>query len=241
MTSPPRLIKLIPLSSSPHSIKSTSINDRIEPIASTSDLSSNSELNDSIINDDDEELEEGSEEKEDEEEELVPVEEEASNLLIHQEEPIEDEIDIDPDRIPLPLPSPTTSIIQSPNSEEDEASEEEESSDEESEEAEEEPTLKYSRLGGDTNEILSKDTVSTLKVSDKYIVSSSPLLSPLPYFLVLKRKKQIVLLFVYLFTFFLVLVLITSIGIRNSQRSNPHPQPQWYHNKKIPTSFSNHK
>lgn len=37
---------------------------------------------------------------------------------------------------------------------------------------EEEPTLKYARLGGETTDILSKDTASALAVSSKFIVRS---------------------------------------------------------------------
>lgn len=52
-------------------------------------------------------------------------------------------------------------------------SDDDEDSESDDEEEEEEPTLKYSRLGGGTTEILAKDSASALAVSTQYIVRLS--------------------------------------------------------------------
>jgi hypothetical protein len=54
--------------------------------------------------------------------------------------------------------------------EEDEDEEEEETSDEDDIDDPDEPKLRYRRVGASVKELLDKDTASTLRVSDKFVV-----------------------------------------------------------------------
>lgn len=70
----------------------------------------------------------------------------------------------------------------SEENDEEEDDDDDSSSDEDDDESDsdsDEPTLKYARLGGETDQILAKDTASAMAVSSKYIVSN--LTSPLFY------------------------------------------------------------
>lgn len=87
-----------------------------------------------------------------------------------------------------PPPKPEDEAEGSGSDEEGDSDDEVSESDEEEEE---EPTLKYSRLGGGTAEILAKDSASALAVSSQYIVrlSRSATLSHSPLtFLLLRRS-----------------------------------------------------
>ena len=115
----------------------------------------------------------------------VPLEEPEPEPIDQQEDGDELEDEEDEEEVTDSSTEPEASRPQSPSGlvqreQPDEAppdtgtSGEEEGSDSESEdddEEEEEPTLKYSRLGGGTTEILTKDTASALAVSKQYIVS----------------------------------------------------------------------
>lgn len=117
------------------------------------------------------------EEEEEEEVERMPGRTDGPSAGLVEGEDGGTEVVVDPDG--SPSPTIETSVV-----EEEEGDSEEESDDEDSEEddddddeEEEEPTLKYSRLGGEgIVELLSKDSVSSVAVSDHVIVSSLPLL-----------------------------------------------------------------
>lgn len=117
-----------------------------------------------------------------------PVEEQEEEPEVAQEES-----DSSPEQSRPTSPSGLIDLSEPPDPVEDEEEEEEEDAEEEEaagegtgsdaesgssddegdedEEEEEEPTLKYSRLGGGTTEILIKDSASALAVSTQYIVS----------------------------------------------------------------------
>lgn len=54
---------------------------------------------------------------------------------------------------------------------EDDGQQEEEEAEDSDEDMDEEPKLRYRRVGAGLREILDKDTASTLRVSDKFVVS----------------------------------------------------------------------